>query len=688
MIRMVARFVRYGKEGRMRVVVVVLALWAVGCGAAIIVAPPEGKLAGGECTCSVCWDRPFCLDEATGQAQENPDQVDCPPEFPTPSVGASRVTDLFEREGFWCIEEHPGHLIGGDDATCADLVIGEDPIGTVDPCEDLPQCARDEGCPEPPLPDERCSDQRSGSLRVACGDDAGGLGAVRAMDEIIDSCSMHSVDVPSAAPARFCYIVCLHPDESCVPDSGQCRLCDPEAFDPPGTDLDSVMLPIDAETSIAQLFLQVEEEVDDDTVPVDGVIALTLPRECIGPLPDGEIEICEAAIPLIDLRTTENPRLFDTSLRDVRVINPQPIEDSMLTAGGISILSLPENSRFYATGDVEGEGVGEVMFESPSLAAFIDWEARRLTAFTVAEDTNAVLFLSLDATIPNLPPAAAAGPDQVLECSSPSGAVASLSAAASSDPDGADDLVSFRWTWHVDGTIRMASGSGLEAPLPLGETSVALVVRDADGAGDVDSTVVRVVDSSPPVIGAVELSTGCLWPPNHSMRLFRLGEEIRASASDACGGPAAVRVVEVRSNQPADSTGDGATSPDVRFGSAAFCVRAERSGNARAPRQYTVVLEATDGAGNSARTEVVLEVPHDQSPDDRCLTGDLVQAVPDDDERCVAELLEGRPAIGYAAAGSPGPGAGGCGVGPAAPGGPAACSVLALLLLAWRSRRS
>jgi hypothetical protein len=201
----------------------------------------------------------------------------------------------------------------------------------------------------------------------------------------------------------------------------------------------------------------------------------------------------------------------------------------------------------------------------------------------------------------------------------------------------------------------------------------------------------QVVDAAAPEVTQVDLATDCVWPPNHSMRLFRLGEEIRVAATDLCDGSASVHIADVRSNQPADATGDGATAPDVAFGSGALCVRAERSGNARAPREYTVVIEATDLAGNVGRREVVIRVPHDHSPAGRCDTGDLANAVPDGDPRCVGGVPVAGPIVMRAAPGrvrEPAA-ASGCSAAPAPlSAGPAGWfAVLLGLFVGWRRAR-
>jgi MYXO-CTERM domain-containing protein len=177
------------------------------------------------------------------------------------------------------------------------------------------------------------------------------------------------------------------------------------------------------------------------------------------------------------------------------------------------------------------------------------------------------------------------------------------------------------------------------------------------------------------------------------MHLFRLGEEITATAVDVCDGEATtVRITDVRSNQPDDGTGDGSTAPDVRFGSGAFCLRAEREGGVPSGRGYTVVLESTDSAGNTSVVEVVVDVPHDQRPSSRCESLDVTPVVADDDPRCEAEVVTSTSAAtggGTVAAGAPAaPGTtGGCRVGPTSDDRAPGLLLVLLGMILWRRRR-
>jgi len=78
-----------------------------------------------------------------------------------------------------------------------------------------------------------------------------------------------------------------------------------------------------------------------------------------------------------------------------------------------------------------------------------------------------------------------------------------------------------------------------------------------------------------------------LWPPNHKL----IPVSVDASATDACGGPAACQIAPVGSHEPVDGLGDGNTAPDWTItGPLSAKLRVERSGMG-AGRIYTITVE-------------------------------------------------------------------------------------------------
>jgi hypothetical protein len=98
----------------------------------------------------------------------------------------------------------------------------------------------------------------------------------------------------------------------------------------------------------------------------------------------------------------------------------------------------------------------------------------------------------------SLPPIADAGPDQTLEQTSHAGAEVTLDGSASSSPVG--DPLTYEWTW--DGELE--TGVGPTIVLPLGTTTVTLIVTDTFGQVDSDTVDITVVDTTPPVVACLE----------------------------------------------------------------------------------------------------------------------------------------------------------------------------------------
>lgn len=664
----------------------------------------RGHAAGGSCLCAFCWDEEFC-----GQAGGGPPFIPrpaggCPEDFPAESLPTNRATELFELEGdFFCISPTERSL-EGDDIFCPaeDRRVEREHIA---PCIDVPRCARVDDdlygdCTEHPPEDEpTCEGSHEQVRPLVCTEpgESHDLSVVASVDKLIDACSPFGRDIPDGPePSRFCFLSCI--DGALTGEigpEGRTEECDP-VFDPPGRTPFSIRVPLDPVESTGLVAVAVEGESDEDRFALEGELAVDIPRRCMPPIPEGEIEVCEASIPFLRLRSPGGFTLFDTDVTDIRAVNPVPLEDQVVSLPELSLISLDQGIHLFVRGHVEDAGVRGTTFSTgENLAAVLDWDARELTAFTVLQDDEdnptSAIGLTLHGAIPSLPPTADAGPDQVLECAGPSGASALLSAAASTDPDGADDLASFSWSWRAEGRMREAGGEDLEIVVPYGTTHFAVAAADRAGSTDLDGVDLTVEDSMPPSIDGVDLATDCLWPPSHRMHLFRLGREIQASASDVCdGGSVAVRIIAVESNQPEDALGDGSTAPDVLFGSAALCIRGERTGTARTPREYTVWLEAEDLAGNVSQEPLVIRVPHDQRPDDRCETGDLALEVADDDPACVAELPEAGFMLGSPAEparqGRPRP-AGGCSVASHAADPVAGFAPLALALVVLGRRR-
>jgi hypothetical protein len=147
------------------------------------------------------------------------------------------------------------------------------------------------------------------------------------------------------------------------------------------------------------------------------------------------------------------------------------------------------------------------------------------------------------------------------------------------------------------------------ALFPLGETIVTWTVTDdCDHSTSCTQTVI-VVDTTPPVIHSLTASPDNLWPPNHKM----VPVDITCVCEDICDIAPVSMIISVESSQPVNGKGDGNTEPDWEItGDLSVDLRAERAGNDKAGRIYTITVSCTDFSGNSSTATVDVIVPHDQ----------------------------------------------------------------------------
>jgi hypothetical protein len=145
--------------------------------------------------------------------------------------------------------------------------------------------------------------------------------------------------------------------------------------------------------------------------------------------------------------------------------------------------------------------------------------------------------------------------------------------------------------------------------LTLGDGVHTLPFHSVDPAGNMEPnrTAVFKVDTTVPVVTAHADPT-TLWPPNHKL----VPVTVTGHVSDPSGGvPGLVhyRVIdEYGTVQPS-----GTARVDAR-GNYSFVVdlEASRLGQDKDGRLYTIVVTATDQAGNTGSARTFVTVPHDQ----------------------------------------------------------------------------
>lgn len=212
--------------------------------------------------------------------------------------------------------------------------------------------------------------------------------------------------------------------------------------------------------------------------------------------------------------------------------------------------------------------------------------------------------------VPNNPPIADAGPDQTIEANTTGGANVQLDGSGSYDPDG--DPLTYQWTWDSES----ATGVSPMVFLPLGITTITLVVNDGMLDSEPDTVDITVQDTTPPEIVLFEPDPSKLWPPNHKF----IDVIIMGIALDICDIDLDINVsVEVIDAEGGD--GGAEHKPDYEIVDAVvdedgiveilFSLRAERAGIGDG-RIYRITAEVTDDSGNSGSDTIEVFVPHDR----------------------------------------------------------------------------
>lgn len=254
----------------------------------------------------------------------------------------------------------------------------------------------------------------------------------------------------------------------------------------------------------------------------------------------------------------------------------------------------------------------------------------------------AVATFRFDAPFDDTAPVAFIDGPLAAEC----GLAVTLSAQRSFDPDG-DALVSFEWfEQFADHRVALGSGVTLTRTYSRGDHLIGVFVKDARGRGNFAYlSPLRVSDTRPPSIEGLSTQFVCLWPPNHKLVPLVMGQDVTGAVRDDCDSAPSLVFLSTSSSQPVSGVGDGDTEPDavVAPGGATVCLRAERSGATSSPRQYDVVVRATDASGNSSVGSVRISVQHDQRPSTRCSTLGLDRQVEESDPRCVAASIAADP---------------------------------------------
>ena len=199
----------------------------------------------------------------------------------------------------------------------------------------------------------------------------------------------------------------------------------------------------------------------------------------------------------------------------------------------------------------------------------------------------------------NKRPVAEAGQPQTLECTSTSGAVATLNGTLSTDPE--NDSLTYVWT----GPLGSATGDIVQITVPLGTHTVRLVTDDGFSGVDPDEVTVTVQDTTGPVIESLTPVPPTSWPPDHKT----VPVSVTVKATDACDTNVRSRIVSVTSNEAVGARGAGTpTGPDWQItGPLTVNLNASGTGSGRI---YTLTIESADSGGNKTQETTNVWIPH------------------------------------------------------------------------------
>jgi hypothetical protein len=145
--------------------------------------------------------------------------------------------------------------------------------------------------------------------------------------------------------------------------------------------------------------------------------------------------------------------------------------------------------------------------------------------------------------------------------------------------------------------------------LMLGDGVHTVRFFSKDPAGNTEATRVQTfkVDLTAPVVTA-QANPTTLWPPNNKL----VPVTVSGRVTDASGGVPTMVSFQVRDEYGLINTrGTARVGADGRY-SFVVNLQASRTGQDKDGRLYTIIVTATDPAGNTGSARTFVVVPHDQ----------------------------------------------------------------------------
>jgi hypothetical protein len=163
------------------------------------------------------------------------------------------------------------------------------------------------------------------------------------------------------------------------------------------------------------------------------------------------------------------------------------------------------------------------------------------------------------------------------------------------------------WTVSIDGdnVVTVMAPEGASEPVDLTFTAG---VECCSGLVCASSDTANFVPNQPPDCSGAFASTELIWPPNHNWVPIQI-----LGVTDPDGDPLTITIDAIRQDEPVDTTGDGAFTPDGGgLGTDTAWVRSERSATKKTPgngRVYHISFTADDGRGGTCSCTVLVGVP-------------------------------------------------------------------------------
>lgn len=261
-------------------------------------------------------------------------------------------------------------------------------------------------------------------------------------------------------------------------------------------------------------------------------------------------------------------------------------------AGGAPVLILPDDMLEEATGPAGAVVTYSATSDDGTPVVCVPASGSTFAlGTTVVNCTAGAGSGSFSVTVADTTPPVITAPAQVTaEATSPAGANVTYVVTA-------EDL--------VDGDVIPNCAPPSGSAFAFGVTDVVCTATDTRNNADSVAFQVTVEDTTPPAVTSISASPAALWPPNHQM----VNVVVTATVVDAVDPAPAVKILSVSSNQPVNGTGDGDTGPDWNItGPMTLQLRAERAGNSKTDRIYTITVQTQDSTGNVGTATITVRV--------------------------------------------------------------------------------